>query len=68
MCILANPFFENIFHLISKKSIRVAEEAKPEAVAHSDVRSFLRNLISGLDSLPNMELSTAQPLLETMVR
>lgn len=51
-----------------EKSIRVAEEAKPEAVAHSDVRSFLRNLISGLDSLPNMELSTAQPLLETMVR
>lgn len=54
--------------MIIKKSIRVTEEAKPEEAAHSDVRSFLRNLISGLDSVPNMELSTAQPLLETMVR
>ena len=54
--------------MLLQKSILVREEAEEGGPAHTDVQSFLRHLISGLDSLPSMDLSTAQPLLETMVR
>ena len=57
-----------VVYVLLQKSILVKEEVEEGGPAHTDVQSFLHHLISGLDSLPNMDLSTAQPLLETMVR
>lgn len=51
-----------------KKNLCAQKGSEVDKPSHTDVRSFLRNLLTGLDSLPNMDLTTAQPLLESMVR
>lgn len=51
-----------------QKNVSAAEGSDIEKPSYTDIKSFLRNLIGGLDNLSSMDLTTAQPLLETMVR